>query len=213
VHHDNIQLPLSYLLVPARTPSRFLAVVLHGQGGSSDDFRSLKKDLDIDQLNYLLLDAPIPYSTGFRWFDWAGDPLADATRSRALLGRVFTALEEAGYAPSSTFLIGFSQGCVMTLEFGARYNRRLAAYIGISGFVLDPVALLRDLSPSANCGDWLITHGAKDQMVSVEKTRTQIRLLQEGGFKIDYREYEKAHSIDNHQELPQIRGWITRRMQ
>jgi phospholipase/carboxylesterase len=207
-----MKLPLTHVWLPARTPSQQLIVVLHGQGGSAEEFRPLQDELDIAELDYLLLNGPDPFYTGYRWYNWDGDPLADITRSRHLLAEVFTATEQAGYAPERTFLLGFSQGCLMTLEFGSRHTRRLAGYIGISGYVLDPAAILRDLNPEVNAGDWLVTHGTKDEMVRIEKTRAQIHMLQEGGFRIDYREYEKAHSLDEHRELPEIRAWIRARL-
>jgi phospholipase/carboxylesterase len=207
-----MKLPLSYLWVPARISSKQLVVVLHGQGGSSADLQPLQSDLGIVEFNYLLLDALDPYHTGFRWFNWEGNPLADVRRSCNLLAEVFTATAQAGYAPDRTFLLGFSQGCLMTLEFGARHSRRLAGYIGISGFILDPAALLRDLNPEVNSGDWLVTHGTADEAVPVEKTRAQIQMLRDGGFKIDYREYAKAHNIDEHRELPELREWMMARV-
>jgi phospholipase/carboxylesterase len=209
---QDMQLPLSYLSVPARIPSKQLVVVLHGQGGSAEDVRWLTDALDIPKLNYLLLNAPDPYYTGFRWFNWDENPAADVLRSRDLLAKVFAATEQAGYPPDRTFLLGFSQGCLMTLEFGARYVRRLAGYIGISGFVLDPLALLRDLNPDVNRGDWLVTHGTNDDVVPVEETRPQIQALRDRGFNIDYREYPKSHNVDEQRELPEIREWMMERM-
>lgn len=207
-----MKLPLSYIWIPAATTcSKQLAVVLHGQGGSAQDLQPLPNELGIPDVNYLLLDAPDPFHAGFRWFNWEGDPLADITRSRGLLAEVFATTESAGYAPDQTFLLGFSQGCLMTLEFGARHTRRLAGYVGISGFILDPTSLLRDLNPEVNAGDWLVTHGTADEMLPVEDTRAQIQTLLDGGFKIDYREYAKAHSIDEQRELPQIKEWMQTR--
>jgi phospholipase/carboxylesterase len=207
-----MNLPLSYIWLPAIVPSKQLVVVLHGQGGSSGDFQPIQSDLGIVEFNYLLLDAPDRYDSGFRWFNWEGNPLRDVGRSRNLLTEVLAATAKAGYAPERTFLFGFSQGCLMTLEFGARHSRRLAGYIGISGFILDPAALLQDLNPEVNSGDWLVTHGTADEAVPVEKTRSQIQALRDGGFKIDYREYSKAHNIDEQRELPEIRKWMMDRV-
>jgi phospholipase/carboxylesterase len=99
----------------------------------------------------------------------------------------------------------------MALEFGARHKQALAGYIGISGFVLDPRALLQDLNLAVNVGNWLVTHGTQDEVVAVGKTRAQIQTLINGGFKIDYREYTKGHEIDNRRELPEIRKWMMTR--
>jgi phospholipase/carboxylesterase len=120
-------------------------------------------------------------------------------------------LSREGYPAEKTSLLGFSQGCLMTLEFGARHSDRLAAYVGISGYSISPAELLKDLNPKVNQGDWLITHGTKDEILPVEVTRSQIKILRDGGFKIDYREYPKTHTLDFERELPDIRNWIAGR--
>jgi hypothetical protein len=56
-----MKLPVSSVWLPAYTPSNKLVVVLHGQGGSADDFRPLQDDLSIAEFNYLLLNGPEPY--------------------------------------------------------------------------------------------------------------------------------------------------------
>lgn len=187
-------------------------VVLHGLGDSTEGFLWIQDGLSIDSLDYLLLNAPTPYYTGFSWYDLPPNQAPGIANSRKLLNETFLQLEGNGYRPNRTFLFGFSQGCLMTLEFGARYNRPLAGYIGISGYSTDPQALLREMNPQVNHGDWLITHGADDEVLPVTVTRTQMRFFNEHSFKIDYREYVKPHTIDTRRELPDIREWLRYRV-
>jgi len=205
-----MKLPLSHVWLPAKNPSNQLLVVLHGLGDSARGFLWLQDALEIDSLDYLLLNAPEPYYSGYLWYD-IEDPLSGIVRSRNILGEVFAALSREGYPPEKTSLFGFSQGCLMTLEFGTRHSDRLAAYVGISGYTIDPVALLRDLNPKVNHGDWLVTHGTKDEILPVETTRAQMKTLRDGGFNLDYREYPKTHTLDFERELPDLRSWIADR--
>ena len=205
-----MKLPLTHLWLPAKNPSKQLLVVLHGLGDSARGFLWLQEALGIDSLNYLLLNAPETYYSGYRWYD-IENPLPGIARSRNILAEVFAVLSREGHPPEKTSLLGFSQGCLMTLEFGARHSDRLAAYVGISGYSINPKALLNDLNPKVNQGDWLITHGTKDEILPVETTRSQIQILRDGGFKIDYREYPKTHTLDFERELPDIRNWIAGR--
>lgn len=187
-------------------------VVLHGLGDSPQGFLWLPNALRFDSLNYLLLTAPDPYYDGFSWYNITANPLEGIVRSRRLLDEVFAVLSKSGYPPESTFMLGFSQGCLMTLEFGARHRERLAGYIGISGYSIDPETLVRDLNPEVNRGGWLVTHGLYDELIPVDKVREQMKVLADGGFVIDYREYPKTHTIDPQRELPEIREWIRRRV-
>ncbi len=206
-----MDLPLRHVWQPARLPSNQLVIVLHGRGDLAEGFLWLQKALTIDSLDFLLLTAPTPYGIGYSWYDLPPDQLPGIIESQTLLGEVLSETERNGYAPEQTFLFGFSQGCLMTLEFGARHTRRLGEYIGISGYAYDPEALLRELNPEVNQGDWLITHGIEDEILPVERTRAQIQQLNAGGFSVDYREFTKTHTIDVERELPEIREWMTSR--
>ena len=96
----------------------------------------------------------------------------------------------------------------MTLEFGARFSQVLRGYIGISGYVYDSEQLLKEANQEVMRAPWLVTHGTEDEVLPLEDTRNQINDLITGGFKIDYREYFKAHTIDEKKELPDLRAWI-----
>lgn len=187
-------------------------MVLHGRGDSSQGFGWLQPTLALPGVSALLLDAPDPYYTGYSWYDLPPNQLPGIVRSRALLEKVFAWIEAKGFPPERCFLIGFSQGCLMTLEFGGRYPRRLAGYVGISGYVYDPSRLIAEASPAARSGEWLVTHGTADEVLDVGRTREQMRQLIEAGFQIEYREYPKAHTIDPREELPMLRGWLERRI-
>jgi phospholipase/carboxylesterase len=206
-----MNLPLTHIWQPARVSSNRLLVVLHGLGDSAEGFLGLQQMLDIDSLDYLLLNAPTPYYMGFSWYDLPPNQLPGILRSRKLLEKVFKEIAASGYAPERTFLLGFSQGCLMTLEFGARHEQRLGGYVGISGYSNDPGRLLREMNADVIHGDWLITHGTEDEMLPVERTRSQMQMLNKGGFKIDYREYKKSHTLDLQREAPDIREWLRAR--
>jgi phospholipase/carboxylesterase len=137
----------------------------------------------------------------------------ECSGSRGLLAEEFARIEGEGFSLDRTILSGFSQGCLMTLEFGARFPKRLAGYLGISGYCYDPELLLKEASAEARSGSWFITHGTQDEVLSAETTRGQIAVLKGGGMPIDYREYRKAHTIDPHRELPEIREWIRARIE
>ena len=68
------------------------------------------------------------------------------------------------------------------------------------------------MNPEVNQGDWLITHGTDDEVLQVTTTRAQVKLFNEHGFKIDYREYMKPHTIDPRRELPDIQAWLSSRV-
>ncbi|HEX5000125.1 MAG TPA: serine esterase, partial [Terriglobia bacterium] len=175
-----LDLPLSHIWQPAGVESRRLLVVLHGLGDSASGFLWLQEELGFESLNLLLLNAPDPYYTGYSWYD-IDNPQPGIERSREILTRIFDETRREGYASDHTFLLGFSQGCLMTLEFGSRYAAALAGYVGISGYVRSPEAILNEMNPLVNNGAWLVTHGLDDELLPVHLTRAQIQKLNAAG--------------------------------
>lgn len=198
-------------LVPAaEKASRRLLVVLHGLGDSREGYRWLPPTLDFPWLNYLLVDAPDPYYGGFSWFDYPGDPGPGVERSRAALLELLETWRSRGYPSEQTALFGFSQGCLMTVDVGLRHPHRLAALIGISGWIHDLEQLLRDLPPAAREQRLLVTHGTLDPLVPCAPSRKLFHQLRQAGLQVEWHEFPKAHTIDPYAEFPLIRDFIQR---
>jgi phospholipase/carboxylesterase len=183
-------------------------VVLHGLGDSIEGYRWLPQALGLPWLNYLLVNAPDAYYGGFSWYDLYHDPGLGIERSRKLLFELLDSAREKKFPTESTVLLGFSQGCLMSLEVGARYPRRLAGIVGISGYVHEPEKMLQELSPVARLQRFLITHGTQDPLIPVDQVRPDVQLLVRAGLKIQWQEFEKPHTIAGEQELAVIRRFV-----
>ena len=195
-------------LIAAQEPSRRLMIVLHGLGDSMEGYRWLPEMLRLPWLNYLLVNAPDDYYGGFSWYEYDGEAGPGVRRSQELLFRVLEEAEKQGFAPESTALFGFSQGCLMTLETGLRYPKKLAGLIGISGYLHDPAQLLRELGPGAKELPILVTHGTGDPLIPIEKVRAQMELLKGAGLRLEWSEFRKEHTIAGEEELRVIRDFL-----
>lgn len=201
--------PLVTELLPARdTDSRRLMVVLHGLGDSMDGYRWMPEEIRLPWLNYLLVNAPDDYFGGYSWYDIYGDAAPGVARSRARLTSLLDSLPARGFAPEQTVMFGFSQGCLMTLETGLRYPRRLAGLVGISGYVQEVTVLVNELSPVARQVKVLMTHGTQDPLLPIAPVRRQVAALQQAGLDLTWREFDKPHTIAGEAELEVIRGFV-----
>jgi len=200
-------LALENIFIPSKVPSKKLMIILHGRGDSSDGFVGLPPFLDIDEMNYLLLDAPFEYFTGHSWYQLPPDQLPGIEYSSKLLKNVLDEVFEEQFNAEESFLFGFSQGSLLTFEFGARYEKVLAGYIAISGYIYDAPKLLVDMNESVKNAQWLCTHGTLDNVLPFDVSKKQVEVLQEGGFDIEFKSYEKDHSIDA-DELAMVSTWI-----
>lgn len=188
--------------------SRQLMVVLHGLGDSIEGYRWLPDLLKLPSLNYLLVNAPDPYYGGYSWYDFIDNPSPGVRRSRAGLYLILDQMRDQGYPTDQTYLFGFSQGCLMTIDVGLRYPHRFAGLIGVSGYVFEPEELLKELSPVALEQRVLVTHGTEDTLIPVDQVRAQIDLLKASGIQVEWREFVKSHTIAGEEELSVIRSFI-----
>jgi len=204
-------LELDNLFIPSKIPSKKLMIILHGRGDSSDGFIGLPPFLDIPEMNYILFDAPFEYFTGHSWYQLPPDQLPGIEYSSLLLTKDLDTLFANDFNAEESFLFGFSQGSLLTFEFGARYHKVLAGYIAISGYIYDEKKLLEEMNPNVNVNNWLCTHGREDNVLSFESSKKQIETLQNGGFEIEFKSYKKDHSIDR-DEIDMISQWIKKRI-
>jgi len=200
-------LPLDSLFFPSKTDSNKLIIILHGRGDSADGFRFFPQALELDDFNYLLLNAPNEEFLGYSWYGYPPNQLPGIQASSKLLTQTLDILFEHDFRPSQTFLFGFSQGSLLTFEFGARYKEPLAGYLAISGYIYDSPKLLKDMNPDVNQNNWFCSHGYEDEVLPYDQSRIQVETLQKGGFHIDFRSYHKTHTIDMN-EIQDIKSWI-----
>lgn len=194
--------------VEAVRPSKSIILVLHGRGDSLEGFKWLPQELGLDHCHYLMLNAPDDWFGGYSWYDMEPHQYEGVQRSARLLDQVMEEIKAAGYPLDNVYLFGFSQGCLMSLEWGARSSAKLGGILGISGYCLDAHQLAGALSQTAKKTPWLITHGFHDEVLSYHRTQQQVQILQEAGLPIEFRSYQKGHTIDPHEELPDICDWF-----
>jgi len=201
-------LPLNHIFIPSKMPSKKLMIILHGRGDSANGFAFLPSYLNIDDMNYILLNAPYEYFGGYSWYDLPPNQLQGIAYSSGLLAETLDILFEEDFNAEESFLFGFSQGSLLTFEFGARYEKVLAGYIAVSGYIYDADNLLTEMNTEVKTSRWLCTHGTFDDVLPYTTSKAQVETLQNGGFDITFKSYEKAHNVDE-DELKMIREWIT----
>lgn len=200
-------LKLTNLFYPSTIPSKKLMIILHGRGDSSAGFTWLPPYLNMDDMNYLLLDAPYDYYGGRSWYDLPPNQEEGIVYSSEILTEILDELFAERFDASQSFLFGFSQGSLLTFEFGARYHKTLAGYMAISGYIYDAGKLLKEMNTEVKNAKWLCTHGTYDGVLPYNESKLQVETLQKGGFDVEFKSYAKEHTIDR-DELDMIAQWI-----
>jgi phospholipase/carboxylesterase len=193
-----------------------LLVLLHGVGSNEADLFSLAPYLDG---RFLVASARAPVSMGYGaygWFNIEFTPaglVADVAQASASLRQLAVFVGELVDAylvdPRRVYLMGFSQGAMMSLSLMLSQPEMVAGIVAMSGRL--PAELLADVRDiDAFSGlPVLVTHGTFDQVLPVENGRAVRDALSKLPVALTYREYPMAHEVSQ-ESLRDVAAWLTR---
>ncbi|MCF5721810.1 alpha/beta hydrolase [Pseudomonas syringae] len=192
-----------------------LVIFLHGFGSNEQDLFGIKDALP-PSWTYLSVRAPMPVGpNGYRWFtkttgeDEYNGETADLQRSARLI-EDFVTQATAKYHTQShrVFLVGFSQGAIMSYEVGLRKPALVRGIAALSGSVL-PV-LKAELKADASREELaiFIGHGTLDQALPyVSATRANDVLLGLG-LKPAFHGYPGMPHTVSEAEVQDLKAWL-----
>lgn len=209
-------LPLSYLeQTQSDARNQPLVIFLHGFGSNEEDLFGIKDALP-STWTYLSARAPMPVDPqGYRWFtktpgdgDYNGET-ADLQRSAALI-EDFVGKATAKYHTHSdrVFLVGFSQGAIMSYEVGLRKPALVRGIAALSGSVL-PV-LKAELKPSESLGKLaiFIGHGTLDQALPYASATQANEVLVGLGLTPEFHGYSGMPHTVSETEVQDLKAWL-----
>ncbi|MFL5263865.1 MAG: alpha/beta hydrolase [Anaeromyxobacteraceae bacterium] len=212
---------LFHRVSPPRTRSARppLLLLLHGIGADEQDLLPLAPHLDP---RLLILSVRAPHEAepmGYRWYaiDWtASPPRADPEEilaSRDLLGRfVEEAVAAHGADPARVFLLGFSQGAIMSLALLLDRPDLLRGVVAHSARLAHLHA--PNPTPEALAGaEVLLLHGAEDEVIPLAQGRKAHEVLAPLlGPRITYREFVGLGHGISEESLGEAARWLTARL-
>jgi len=199
-------------------------VVLHGLGADGRDFVPIAQELDLDAIGpvrFVFPSAPVQPVTingGYEmraWYD-IHPPGPDGARledeqglraSQAIVQRLLDREAERGIPPERTVLMGFSQGCAMTLLAGLRAPKRLAGLVALSGYLPLPHTLEAERSDANRDVPIFLAHGTLDPVVEVARGMHARDTLQALGYSVQWHTYPMEHSVSA-EEVVELNAWL-----
>ena len=160
---------------PVSGKARNMVVFLHGYGANGDDLLGLADPLSghMRDTVFIAPDAPDACSGTPFGRQWFGIPAFDGTsETEAMAAMDKSALQlnafldarmaDEGLLDPQVMLLGFSQGAMMSLHVAPRRKTAIAGVIAISGRLIRPERLLKELVVKPPV---LLIHGDQDPVV------------------------------------------------
>ena len=215
---------VEYIEMQSADPPGASLIVLHGLGADGHDFVPIAQQLDLAAVGgarFIFPHAPLRPVTmngGYvmrAWYDIAGTPQAriedeaGLRASQALIEALIQQERERGVPASRIVLMGFSQGCAMTLMTGLRHKERLAGLVGLSGYL--PLAAQTAGERSAANADVpiFLAHGRDDPMIGIDRALASRDALLALGYPVQWHDYAMPHSVCM-EEIDDLNRWLLR---
>ncbi len=193
-----------------------LLIMLHGYGSNEHDLFDLGEYLD-PRLHIVSARGVLNLGFGFAWYHLGGAPgnlvpdPASRARARDMLARFVADLPgRLGSDPQRTYLLGFSQGAIMSLALAAHIPGQLAGIVPVSGY-LDPGSLDGPLPDAMAELPILQIHGADDEVIPIAAARRTRDMLSPLARRYTYQEYPVGHTISM-DGLQLIQRWLGERL-
>ena len=190
-----------------------LLLLLHGRGANEHDLLPLAGGFDP---RFLVISARAPLTRwgGYHWYDLiemgTPEPATYAQGLSALQRFVGEMLAAFPVAASRLYLLGFSQGAMMTGSLLMTQPDTVAGAVMLSGYL--PLEQELPVQKDRLAGKPVfVGHGTADQVLPIRHGRESRDYLQSAGVNLSYHEYPMAHQISE-RERRDVAAWLTARL-
>ncbi|QCX39351.1 phospholipase [Aureibaculum algae] len=196
-----------------------LLILLHGYGSNEQDLFSFADELP-DDLLIISARAPLTMGPGgYAWytihFDNTDGKFSDtdeALKSKEIINNfIDEVIANFDVNPNKVFLLGFSQGTILSYAVALSHPEKVQYVVGLSGYINNE--LLPENLNHTNFKNLEIysSHGTVDQVIPVDWARKTKPFLDNLGIKNSYEEYQVGHGVAP-QNFYSLKQWIEARI-
>ena len=200
-----------------KTENPPLLILLHGYGSNEQDLFSFAEELPAE---LLIVSAQAPYSMGFGGYAWYAinfddvngkfSDLEQAKSSTDLIANFVDDIKtKYNTHPDKTFLLGFSQGAILSYNVSFHYPNKVNHVIALSGYINKDL-LPKEISDDIKT-DYYASHGSVDQVLPVAWARNSKPFLESLNLNCEYSEYPVGHGVAP-QNFYSFKRWIEERL-
>jgi|SRR5690348_7653843 phospholipase/carboxylesterase len=209
-------LPLVHLVhqpsIETDTPP--LLLLLHGVGSNEQDLFGLVPFLD---KRFLIISARAPNTLepgSYAWFEITFTPQGPSInpqQAEASRETLITFIKEAvtmyGADSQRVYLMGFSQGAIMSASVALTQPELVAGAVLMSGRILPEIRTLMSSNDALIGFPFLVVHGTADRVLPITNGRASRDLLLSLPVDLTYREYSMGHEVSQ-ESLSDVAAWL-----
>jgi phospholipase/carboxylesterase len=213
--HNNLKYIVRKPLKEAANPP--LLILLHGYGSNEEDLFSFAEELPKE---FLIISLQAPYGMGYGAYAWYAinfddiqGKFSDLKQAKESIDKIASFIDEIKIKfntdTSKTFLLGFSQGAILSYSLSFFYPNKVNHIIALSGYI-NKELLPNDISKNIET-DYYCSHGSVDQVLPVDWARKSAPFLDNLSLQNVYAEYPVGHGVAP-QNFYSFKSWIEERL-
>ncbi len=182
-----------------------VVILMHGRGATAADILELADVLNVGRVCYLA-----PQAAGRTWYPnrfiapiEENEPALSS--ALGILHDLVQRVEEIGIPAPRIFLVGFSQGGCVALEFAARNPRRYGGVVGLSSGLIGPDVSLTHYRGSLEGTPVLVACSDRDPHIPLQRVHDTVEILRVLGGRVQEAIYPGMGHTIHADEIEQIR--------
>jgi phospholipase/carboxylesterase len=201
---------LSTIEIQPEAEHKYSVIWLHGLGADGHDFEGLVPELHLTakvHIHFIFPNAPIQPVTingGMSMRSWY-DILEMSLERRVDIDGIYQSADliepliqreiDLGILSTNILLAGFSQGGVIALHAGLKYQHQLAGIVALSTYLPTVEQLKTERSAANHAAPIFMAHGIIDPVVAVESGKAACDALNSMGYEVEWHDYVMEHSL------------------
>lgn len=187
-------------------------IMLHGRGGTARDISTLKNELLLE--GYYLA---IPQATNNTWYPYSFLAAVEANEpwlSSAfhLLNQLVEDIIKGGIKKENIFILGFSQGACLALDFATRYSKNWGGVIAFTGGLIGEIVDIDSYGGSLSNTEVFIGNSDLDPHVPLIRSQESKQIMEQLGAKVNLKVYPKMSHTINHDEIDEANRILIKRV-
>lgn len=170
---------------------------LHGWTGDEQAILPLAKSVNIKNVKWYFPRAPYLADTGkgFTWFSGSDEKGWKYEKSWIGMDYLLGDIQREGFLLENIYMVGFSQGATMVMEYTMRLPLSLGGIVPIAGFIKNRQKLEQEANPASRETSVLLMHGDRDEIVHLKGSKMAYNFFSQRGNPVQLEIYSAAHKI------------------
>ena len=176
--------------------SKVAIIAIHGWKGNLSSMEHVANALNIKYARWIFIQGPYIFGDNkYSWFEGNERDGWKYQESFDLLHETILDLNKDGFSKSKIFLLGFSQGACLAMEFIIRQEFSIGGIIPIAGFIDKKDKFKKNIVNGSQDTPVLLIHGSKDEMVLPVESKIAFKLFSDLGFEVQLQTPSIGHKI------------------